>query len=93
MVFELFRTGQASDVEIAVRNPSTQQLEIIKGTLESGAFTTAGSYQMHQKYCKATVPITKEVYLVLPNKQVLRPKTAGIMDLTATNNQKETNGI
>lgn len=87
LLFFVFRTSNAVDVQISVVDPQTNQNVVVAGVLDSGAWTTAGSFELHANYCRAIKDVERNIFLVLPNKQVIQVRKAGIMNVTATNNQ------
>ena len=88
-IYDISRTGEAIACEFKVVNQISKAIEIIMGHLDSGAFTTAGSYRIHAPFCKDIRDVTKETYLVLPNKECIRATKIGIMDVTVTNQDNQ----
>ncbi len=89
-IYELNSTSQAIKCQMKVHDQGTRQNVTINGTLDSGAYTTAGSWKLHSKYCKAHKPVFGDIYLILPNGTLIKVNKAGIIDIDATNHQGRT---
>ena len=82
-VFSLKRTGNALDCIVKALNPVTRTYETVKGCLDSGAYTTCGNFDLHQHLCKSIRQMKGEVFLQLPNGQLIPAYRAALMDLRA----------
>ena len=88
-LYVLCKTGHAISCTFTVKD-KYGNVANIAGHLDSGAYTTAGSYRLHSPYCKNIRDVQGEVYLVLPNKTCIQSHKMGTMDIVATNDQQQT---
>ena len=88
-LYDLKRTGEAKECSLLAWHPEKKSFIPVQGCLDSGAYASVGSYDLHHIFCHKISPVKGEVRLKLPNGEIIFPYKVGVIDVKAQNDPED----